>query len=63
METQIPQYTKEEIKDDTRTGVLLRALAKGSELQGHLGDRLVLNAFRVESFADMKRSIFCSILV
>ena len=41
LETQIRQYqstTKKKIDDDTRTGVLLRSLANGSELRNKLGD-------------------------
>ena len=60
METQSGKHqvtVKSENDDDTRTGVLLRALGNGSELQKELGDHTVLNAYRVESFADMKREI------
>ncbi|CAK0797196.1 unnamed protein product [Prorocentrum cordatum] len=60
LETQIRQYqadTKKTVDDDTRTGVLLKALAGGSELQKKLGDHLVLNAYRVDTFIEMKREI------
>ena len=60
LETQIRQYqaaTKKIVDDDTRTGVLLKALAAGSELQKKLGDHLVLNAYRVDNFIEMKREI------
>ncbi|CAK0871008.1 unnamed protein product [Prorocentrum cordatum] len=57
LETQIRQYqaaTKKTVDDDTRTGVLLKALAAGSELQKKLGDHLVLNAHRVDTFIEIK---------
>ena len=50
LEIQIREYkvtTKKHIEDDTRTRVLLSALANDSEVQKKLGDHLVLNACRV----------------
>ena len=49
LETKIRQYhstTKKKIDDDTRTGVLLRALANGSELHNNVGDHVVLNTYQ-----------------
>ena len=58
LEKQIRQYqstTVKKIDDDTRTKVLLTALEDGNESHKQLGDLLVLNAYRVESFSEMKR--------
>ena len=59
-ETQIRQgqsTTKKKIDDCTRTGVLLKALANGSELHVNWAINLVLNAYRVESCSEMQREL------
>ena len=39
---------KKKIDDDTRTGVMRRTRANGSDLHKNFGDILVLNAYRTE---------------
>ena len=59
VETQFRQHqstTWKKIDDHMRTGVLSRELANGRELHKKLGDRLVANAYRVETFSEMRRN-------